>query len=257
MTALGYQASSLKPYLTTPDGVLNTFRKLHDIGYRHVQLQWIDKSVPLEATRDALQQTGLTCIGTQDAMDAVLADTGYYVRMNQLWGSPTTCVSSFPRDRMTREGIRAFLDDLAALEQRLSGEGIQLTFHPLWHNYACAEGIDLLDAVAQAAQGRIGLTLCVHHIARAGLSPVAVLQRYQGRVDICHFKDSALFPDGREHLVPVGQGRIDWPPVFDACHETGVRWGLVEQESWQKDAFDCAREAYEYISAQGIKTPLG
>ncbi len=257
MTALGYQASSLKAYLTTPEDVLDTFRKLHAIGYRHVQLQWIDRAVPLEATRDALHASGLACIGTQDAYTDVLADLAYYIRMNKLWGSSALCVSSFPREQMNREGIAAFIKQLEELEKRLAQEGIALTFHPLWHNYACAGGIDLQEAIASAAQGRIGLTLCVHHIVRAGLSPVAYLKRFAGRVEVCHFKDSALFPDGREHLVPVGQGRIDWPPVFSACHETGVKWGLAEQENWQKDAFECAREAYEYITAQGIGVPAG
>ena len=255
MTSLGYQASSLRAYLSTPDDLLATFRKLRDIGYRHLQLQWIDPAVPLEFTAEALRETGLTCIATQDGFQEVRDNLDHYVTMNRLWGSKSLCVSTIPRDQMTPEGIRYFCAEMSRMARVLGQQGISLTFHPLWFNFERVNGVSAVDTVMEMLPGEVGLTLCVYHAVRAGEDPIILLERYRGRVEICHFKDSAVFPDGKEYLVPVGQGQIDWPPIFEACCRTGVKWGLAEQESWQKDAFVCARESLDYISGCGITCP--
>ena len=252
MTSLGYQASSLKAYLSTPNDLLDTFRKLRNIGYRYLQLQWIDPTIPLEFTAEALRETGLTCIATQDGFDEVRNNLDHYVMMNRVWGSNSLCVSTIPRDQMTPDGIKCFCAEMSRMAQILGEHGISLTFHPLGFNFESVDGVCALDTIMETLPKEVGLTLCVYHAVRAGVDPVKLLERYSGRVEICHFKDSAVFPDGKEYLVPLGQGRIDWSPIFEACHRTGVKWGLAEQENWQKDAFICAKESYDYISAHGI-----
>jgi len=255
MTALGYQASSLKAYLATPEDVLATFRKLRDIGYRHLQLQWVGPAVPPEFTAEALRETGLACIATQDGFEEVRDHLDDYAALNRLWGSSSLCVSTIPRDQMTREGIARFCADLRAMARALGNRGITLTFHPLWFNFEPVDGVSAVDAVMETLPDEVGLTLCVSQAVRAGVDPVAVLERYGERVEMCHFKDYAVLPDGKEYLVPVGQGRIDWPPIFEACRRMGVKWGLAEQETWRKDAFVCAKESFEYITRHGIACP--
>lgn len=255
MTQLGYQASSLKPYLTTPQDVLSTFQRLHAIGYRHAQLQWIGRAVPLDCTAEALQQAGLACIATQDGYADVLGDLDYYVRMNVLWGSKSLCVSTIPRELMNAEGLRHFAAEMLRMAAVLKDHGLGLSFHPTAPNYAPVQGVCAVDAVMEMLPAEVCLTFCVLHAVRAGVDPVQLLERYSGRVEICHFKDAVRLPDGTECLVPVGQGYIDWPPIFDACQRTGVRWGLAEQETWQKDAFVCAQESFAYIASHGITSP--
>ncbi|MGI6176767.1 MAG: sugar phosphate isomerase/epimerase family protein [Christensenellales bacterium] len=255
MTYLGYQASSLKAYLSTPDDLLSTFRRLSDIGYKHLQLQWIDPLVPLEYTAEALRETGLNCIATQDGFNDVRSNLDYYIRMNKLWGSKSLCISTIPREQMTREGIQDFAAEMKRMSQVLGENGIALTFHPVALNFGPISGVSAVDIAMDLFPQEIGLTLCIFHAVKSGLDPIALLEKYRGRVEICHFKDSAVFPDGKEHLVPIGQGKIDWLPIFDACSRTGVKWGLAEQESWQKDAFVCAKESFNYISSHGIVSP--
>jgi sugar phosphate isomerase/epimerase len=255
MTSLGYQASSLKAYMTTSQDLRDTFRKLRDIGYRHLQLQWIDPAVPLEYTAEALQETGLCCIATQEGFLKVRDHLDYYIEMNRLWGSPSLCISTIPREWMTEEGLSRFAAEMGRIARILSDQGISLTFHPVSFNFEAVGGRSAMDAVMGLLPREVGLTLCVLQAVRGGQDPIALLERYRGRVEICHFKDAAVFPDGKEYLVPVGQGRIDWPPIFEVCQRTGVKWGLAEQESWLKDAFICARESFDYISGCGITCP--
>ena len=84
----------------------------------------------------------------------------------------------------------------------------------------------------------------MYHLLRAGEDPVAWVSRCAGRMDMVHLKDCA--GDG-ERLVPVGQGTTDWAPILSACRRSGVRWAMVEQESWEGDAFACMEQSLAYM----------
>ena len=72
MTQVGIQISSVREYLQTPQDVLASFRKVSEIGYRIIQIQWISPDVPMDFIRDALEETQLYCVGTQDYYDLVV-----------------------------------------------------------------------------------------------------------------------------------------------------------------------------------------
>ncbi|NHN35451.1 sugar phosphate isomerase/epimerase family protein [Paenibacillus agricola] len=255
MTSLGFQASSLKAFLTIPEDVLGTFRKLSDMGYRVVQLQWISPDVPDEFVADALRETRLTCVSTQDYYSVVSDNLGRFIQMNKLWNSCLMCVSGIPREKMSVEGLLAFSVELGQMADVLRENGLILTFHPRVSDYTCIEGRPAVDWLMDGMPDDAQLTIDFYSVVKAGLNPIKLLERYSGRVDMVHFKDSVILPDGRENLMPVGQGHIAWPEIFEACQKAGVKWGFAEQESWQKDAFICAHESYEYITSHGILSP--
>lgn len=252
MTNIGFQVSSLKPHLTTSEGVLNSFRRLYDIGYRDLQLQWISPDVPDEFVAEALQDTHLTCISVQDKYPAVQDSFDRFIRQNILWNSKYMCVSGIPNQQLSLDGLKQYSAELCRIADIYREKGITLTFHPVSSDYAAIEGVPAVIRLMDSLPEDIQLTLDIYHTIKTGHNPVELMERYKGRVDMVHFKDSVLLPDGRDILMPIGQGRINWPDIFQTCHATGVKWGFAEQESWQKDAFECARESYEYISSHGI-----
>jgi len=252
MTSLGFQVSSLKPFLTTPRDVLTTFHKLYDIGYRELQIQWISPDVPDEFVLDALQETELACVATQDYYHIVRDNFDRFIYMNKLWSSRYLTVSRIPREYMSGEGLKAFSRELCRIADALRDNGIILTFHPVAADFAAVEGRNAVEWLLEYLPNDVQLTMCIYHVVKAGLNPLEMLERYRGRVDLVHFKDSVVLQDGSENLMPIGQGRIEWDQIFKACHETGVKWGFVEQENWQKDAFVCAKESYDYVTSHGI-----
>ncbi|MCI8624612.1 MAG: TIM barrel protein [Provencibacterium sp.] len=255
MTMIGYQLSSLKPLLLSAEEVQAALRRLHALGYRTLQIQWISPEVPDEAVACALKETGMDCIGVQDRYPAIREQFDRFVNQNRLFGGRDLCISGIPPENFSPEGLRAYAAELDGMRRRLSEEGMTLSFHPIWSDYVGVDGVPALDRLMDALP-ELRLTLCAYHAVKAGNDPAALLERYRGRVDTVHFKDSALRPDGSDFLVPTGQGRIDWPPIFEACNRTGVRWGLAEQERWEKDPFLCAEESYRYICSNGIGEAL-
>jgi len=60
-----------------------------------------------------------------------------------------------------------------------------------------------------------------------GGDPLALIKKYPGRTKTTHLKEHGGAPD-----APIGEGKIDWPPLFEA-YETigGIEWYVVEHET--------------------------
>ena len=93
------------------------------------------------------------------------------------------------------------------------------------------------------------LTFCVHSTFGTPVHYTEVLDKFAGRMDLVHFKDSILLPDGKPQLTPLGAGRTDWQPVAEACVKAGAKWVFAEQERWEKDAFECAADSLAYLNS--------
>lgn len=252
MTRAGIQISSVRKYLQTAEDVLRSFRKVSDIGYRYIQIQWISPEVPMEFVRDALIETRLECVGTQDYTEVVMRQLDEVIKMNELWGGSYVCVSGIPERYRSYEGCLEFSKELNGLSEKLEKKGKVLNFHPRANDVIHFDTKNSLDIILENSRGPCQFLLDVYHLVKAGLDAVDWIYKVRGRNDLIHFKDMKLNPDGREALAPVGQGRIRWEEIFKACEETGVRYGFAEQETWEKDPFECLRESYEYMVANGI-----
>lgn len=251
MTQIGIQISSVRQYLQTPADVLASFRKVRQIGYRYIQIQWISPAVPVEVTAEALRETGLECVGTQEYYDVVVERLADWVAMNERWGGKYICVSGIPERYRSEEGCLAFAGELNALAAGLEQKGMILNFHPRAADVLWFGGKSSLEIIFEQTRAPFQFLLDVYHMVKAGLDPLEWIHRVQGRNDLIHFKDRKRGPDGKEVLVPVGQGEIHWGLIFQACAATGVKVAFAEQESWEKDPFECLRESYEYMLGAG------
>ncbi len=128
-----------------------------------------------------------------------------------------------------------------------------MCFHPRASDVIQFAGQNSLEILLENTCAAFQFVLDVYHLVKAGLDPVEWIGRVKGRGDLIHCKDMRSAPDGREVLMPVGQGRIAWEPVFRACEEAGVKYAFAEQESWQKDPFECLKESYEFMVQRGIE----
>ena len=253
MTSLGIQISSVRKYLQTPEDVLASFRKVSEIGYKMIQIQWISPDVPMDFIHDALQETQLTCVGTQDYYDVVVDHLDEVIEMNDLWGGTYICVSGIPERYHSYEGCLEFAKELNKLSESLEEKGKILNFHPRYKDVLQFENKNSLEIILENTKDTFQFLLDIYSIVYAGLDPVEWIYKVKGRNDLIHFKDGIIDSDGTEVLLPVGQGSIEWEKIFQACIDTGVKYAFAEQENWKKDPFECLKESYDYIVKNGIK----
>ena len=242
----GIQISSFRPLLTSPEGVSRVFAETARMGCDTVQLQWIDMSVSPEVIVREMNRFGIRSVSTQDFYETVQEHLDYFIQLNHLCKSRWVCVSKIPEAFAGPRGLADFSQQLALLKKRLETEDLELCFHPRGEDFALTGGLQPVQYLME--QDGLDLSLCLdlYHVHWAGLSLADTIRRYTGRVCMVHFKDFRQTPKGPA-LVPVGQGDIRWEEAVNACLQTRVPFGFVEQEQWEGDPFRCLQESYDWL----------
>lgn len=240
----GIQVSSLKPLLLTAEQVQDAFSKMKALGCDVVQLQWIDPSVPVEQIAHILRETGITSVSVQDFYDLVVENFHYYTELNTATGGTWLCVSRIPERLKTPEGLDLYIEELRTMQQQLDPMGQKICFHPVSGDFTAIPGMNaveyLLDHMPELA-----LCLDLYHLNRNCEDMPGFIHRYGNRICMVHFKDAL-----GNTLVPAGQGDTSWAGVVRACLGAGVPYAFVEQERWDRDPFDCMKEAMDWLNAE-------
>lgn len=240
----GIQVSSLKPLLKTSEQVRTACARMASLGCKVVQLQWIDSSVPIEDIADALVENGIRSVSVQDFYDIVSRDFEYYVNLNTATAGSWLCVSRIPERLKSPEGLDTYVGELRAMQEKLTPLGQKLCFHPVTGDF---RAIPDANAVALLLEKMPELEICLdlYHLNRNCGDMPGFIRRYSGRICMVHFKDSI-----GDTLVPAGQGEVNWDGVVDACLDAGVPYAFAEQESWERDPYECLHEALVWLNDQ-------
>lgn len=240
----GIQVSSLKPLLGNDAQVAEAFQKMRALGCTTVQLQWIDPSISAGTIARCLKENGISSISVQDIYETILSDFSYYTTLNAATGGKWLCVSRIPDRLRTPKGLDMFLDELRAMQRSLDPMGQRLCFHPVSGDFTALPNRNAVEYLLEAMPE---LTLCLdlYHLNRNCTDMPGFIRRYAGRICMVHFKDAI-----GDQLVPAGQGDTNWSGVVKACLEASVPYGFVEQERWNRDPYDCLREAMDWLDRE-------
>ena len=237
---IGIQVSSLKPLLLTAAQVQDAFVKMKALGSHTVQIQWIDPSVPIPEIARILEETGVRSVSVQDFYDTVMADLSYYVDLNTATGGTWLCVSRIPDRLKSPQGLDAYIQELRDLQQKLDPLGQRVCLHPVTPDYTAVAGINAVEYLLENMP-ELEVCLDLFHLNRNCSDMSGFIRKFGSRICMVHFKDSI-----GDTLVPAGQGDIDWTGVVKACEESGVPYGFVEQERWNRDPYACLGEAMQW-----------
>ena len=255
MIYTGCQLSSVAPYLQTGESLRRALEKIAEIGYTAVQLQGASMDIPDKEIAAALRETGLDCVASQEDYPFGFGENPQRAIARAVaCGCRYLTFALLPREADTPEKLERFAEKVRKIGEMVAGAGLIFAFHPIGPDFRQMEGTPVYERLMALLPPDMQLTFCVHSCLGSGISYAEVLEKFSGRVDLVHFKDSIPGPDGKPQLMPLGAGSVDWRPVASQCAAAGVRWIFAEQERWQKDAFVCAAESYAYM--QGLAHSL-
>ena len=241
---IGIQVSSLKPLLLTSEQVFEAYAKMKALGSDVVQTQWVDFSVPVADIAAAARSNGVASVSVQDFYDVVLEKFDYYTALNTATGGTWLCVSRIPERLKSPEGLDLYIGELRAMQDKLTPLGQKLCFHPVTGDYRAVPGINAVEYLLDRMP-ELEICLDLFHLNRNCQDMPGFIRRYGSRICMVHFKDAV-----GNVLVPAGQGDTNWDGVVQACLDAGVPYAFVEQETWDRNPYDCMKEAMDWLAQQ-------
>ncbi len=228
MTDFSYQLYSSRDFGPTPE----TFGMLAALGYAHVE-GYGPVYEDLDATKKALDETGLTMPSGHFAMDMVENNPDRVIEIAKALGIRKIIVPYLmPAERPTDAvGWTAFGKRLAAAGKPLQDAGFQFG----WHNHdfefiALPTGELPIDLIL--ANESVGFEFDVAWAAVAGKDPADVIAQYGARIIAAHVKDRA--PAGQnaneDGWADAGHGTLDWPGHFSALKAAGCDLFIMEHD---------------------------
>jgi sugar phosphate isomerase/epimerase len=125
----------------------------------------------------------------------------------------------------------------------------------MYHNHAFEfekrDGKLLMDYLAEGFPAdTMGFTLDTYWVQVGGGCPAAWLRKLKGRVDVIHLKDMS-WRGGNIYMSEIMEGNLDWPGIYAAGVEAGVKYAMVEQDDcYGADPFDCLRTSFNNWTAK-------
>lgn len=241
---IGVQLYTLRSLLK--DDFEGTIAQVASIGYKEVEFAGYYDRTAAEIRR-VLDANGLVAPAAHIPIEALRDNWQATLDDAQTAGHSYLVVAWLAEsDRNSIAAIQrvAELFSSAALEARK--RGLTFAYHNHDFEFAQVEGRMPYDVLLKECDPAVQFEMDLYWITKGGQDPVDYFQRWPGRFPLVHVKD--LSSDGR--MVEVGQGAIDWPRIFAARRQAGIRHYFVEHDEPQ-DPLESVRVSYEYL--RGLK----
>ena len=257
MTKFGAQLYTVREKMQTAEGMLETLKKIKDIGYQYVQISGQGPEITAEQIADALKQTGLTCAVTHDrefGFDQMLSHVDEIARRHDMWGCQYVALGMMPPPYLeSLATVRAFIQKANDISDALKKRGKIFMYHNHHFEFRVLEnGKRIIDVLFEEFSPDIQFELDLYWVQKAGADPVAWVERAKGRMDICHIKDMAVrqgerFFQMEDYMAPIGSGNMNWDGIIRAMNDTGVKLTMVEIDQCPKEIMECLKDSYDFL----------
>ena len=234
---VGLQLYSLRQYM--PKDVAGTLAKIRAMGFREIE-GGDDYKLGRDAWNAAVARAGLKVTSTLFGYEDWVKDPAAMAqRAAELGARYSGCAWIPHKERFTREVCAQAAADFNRAGRAAREAGLKFVYHIHGFEFEPSPEGTLFDTLAQETDpALVSFEADIFWVRRGGCDPVALFERYPGRIPLTHLKDIAkgteiCKPDGHapdETSVPLGTGMIDWPGVLRAAEKAGVERHFVEDE---------------------------
>lgn len=247
MAEIGFQLSSIAPYLDTAENLEMALYKIAQIGYRYVEMQGVPLHIPNSRIVQALKRNGLTCIAAHESYAFGFGSSpAEAIERAAACEAKYLTFSMIPPQVNTYDRLKRLAASLHHIEEKAEKAGLVFAYHPTAMDYRLMGKQPVFERLMGLLSDDVQLSFCVYNSFNR-IPYAQILENYKNRVDVVHFMDSIVRADGAAQLMPLGEGDHNWLPIFDACINAGAKYILSEQTNWDRDAFECAALNFQYL----------
>jgi acyl carrier protein len=255
---LAVQMYTVRDFTQTAQGLIESLKKIREIGYEAVQLSAVGAmngetpEVDAKECRRILDGEGLRCIATHRRWEDLVNRPESEIEFHQILDCDYTAIGGIPGAYGERgeEGYSQFVTDAIPIIERLNEAQLRFGYHNHAHEFQrIGPGRrTLYDILIDEGEPDLLLEIDVYWADHAGVNPVRLFERCPGRVPVIHLKDKEVVPKEGPVMAAIGEGNLDWDEILPACEEAGVDYYAVEQDVCRRDPFDCLRSSYTFLT---------
>jgi len=253
MTNVAINLYTLREYLKTPESIRETLKKVRDAGYEVVQLSGLGPIEP-KLLKSMLDEFNLKVCASHVSLERLKNDFRKVVEEQKLYGCKHIAVPSLPREYANKgiEGYKSAARELSDLGKKLAGEDITLSYHNHFFEFEKLENKLVLDVLFEESDPKyLKAEIDTYWVQFSGGDPAYWIRKLKGRVPLVHLKDMGI-KDGKQVMMEVGEGNLNWEAILEACKYSGVEWYIVEQDVCLRSPFESIRISRENLNKMGI-----
>jgi sugar phosphate isomerase/epimerase len=227
--APGIQLYSLRRAMA--ESLERTLDRVAGLGYREVEFAGYFGRAPA-AVRAALAASGLAAPAAHVPLEALEGEAlPRSIAAAREIGHYYLIVPSLPASmRGTLDLWRRTADRFNAIGDALRAAGLRFAYHNHAFEFEVLDGqVAYHTLVEHTDPARVGFELDLYWATRGGHDPRHLIQRYPGRFELVHVKDSAGPPDHR--MVDLGTGTIPFAEIFALAERAGIRHAFAEHDN--------------------------
>ena len=228
---------------------VGTLRKVADIGYEGVQLSGPTEGISAREIRALLDDLGLQAPSGGSPLEALEADLDGAIEYALELRVP------YIRIPFLRQDVRDSADAWKRTAQRMTEMGEEIAKHGMtlcYHNHSFEferfDGKYGIDILYEESDPRyVHAEIDTYWVRHGGEDPAEYLRRLANRVPLVHLKD--MEEDGS--FGEVGEGVMEWEPIFAAAEASGAKWYIVEQDTCKRPPLESVRISLENLRKMG------
>jgi sugar phosphate isomerase/epimerase len=214
------------------------------IGYKGVEFAGYHNRKAAEL-RKMLDDNGLVCCGTHTPLETIQPQNlEATIEFNKTLGNKFLIVPWM--DPKTKEGWLAMVKLFNEQAEKVKAEKMYVGYHAHAHDFDKIDDVSCWDLFFGNTRDDVVMQMDTSNCMDGKADPVAVLKKYAKRALSIHIKEW-----GGDKDAVIGEGKIDFPAVFDICEKNGVtQWYVVEHER-EGDAIENVRRCYASMKKLG------
>jgi sugar phosphate isomerase/epimerase len=188
-----------------------------------------------------LKNAGLSCPAMHVGFDRLEKELAAVLKEADAVGAKTIVNPYLPhkgKPFATREEILAAAKAFSGWARQCKAAGKRFAYHIHGQEFGKAAEGTLFDVLAKESGPDVGFEFDVYWVSAGGGDPVALMQKYKGRVWFTHLKDMVKGVDTKSEAVHkpesnavLGTGQIDVKGIVAAGPSAGVEVSFIEDES--------------------------
>jgi sugar phosphate isomerase/epimerase len=229
-----------------------TLKQVAALGYQEVEAAgFFDHTAP--QVKNAMQAAGLRCVSAHYSFANLSKDFDKIVEFNNALGAHYIICSfpgfkdpsrvkdmSFPKqvESFTMDDYRWNADQFNRFGEKVKAAGIKFGYHNHTMEFSRKDGVVPFDELLRLTDPElVTIEMDCGWVVVGGADPVDYLRRYPSRISMLHVKDFKHSDKPASVTAPppaaqLGQGILDYRPVFEAARKAKIAHYFVEQEGY-------------------------